>query len=131
MKKFTEIGESIESIKALLGARKPSLSSHLILSGIGGCFKYSLKKNAKALILKELNPKKYKYKETSHLDLDDCLVGNKIEAYSVKKPNFKKISNYSSSHGYQESKSSNTFAYAEIAQPFRNVLEGQLTKKVS
>jgi hypothetical protein len=121
MGEFQNRGDSIEGEKVHCNTRKAIPGGRFDFLGIGILWKYGCQTNAFVKIIEELNPKRFKYKSTSHLDLDDCISGEKIEVFSSDKLRFKKESNFSSTHGIQWSQS-NSYTYAEIKIPYRYIL---------
>ena len=81
-------------------------------------FKHLCKKNVKATIKEELEPKKYKLFKKSKLDRGDEVTGDTISIYADSLLEFKKEANYSSRHGIQTS-TTKRFGCAEIQTPFR------------
>lgn len=126
---FHEAGESIECLKCKLVTRKYSPSSVINDQTYGGrCFKYECDRNASAEILKELNPKNYKVRITSHLDLGDMLKAYSLIVYFQSKKRLKfDLVNKTGSHKAQEAICKG-FTYAEIKQPLANVISSMKSR---
>ena len=122
-------GESIECDKCELTARKIVPSSLQIDSSLGRVIKYEYSRNASAEILKELNPKEYKYKFSSTLDL-----GTKIQAESIyliaKHLKRLKLDLVNESGRHKASKGIiDNYTFAEIKYPLENVLNSIQKRK--
>ena len=122
-------GESIECEKCELTTRKVVPSSIQRNNVLGRVIKYECSQNSCAENIKELNPKKFKYKLGSNLDL-----GSRLEAKSiyVLTTQIKKVSpqiiNKSGKH-----KASNfivgKYVFAEIKYPLENVINSLKKRK--
>ncbi len=120
MAKLINQEDSIEGEKVLINTRKQITQSPVKRKGIR-LFKYKCSRHSKTEITEELNPKKFKIKEISALNLGDLLEADVIEVYPSNMLRFVKESGYSSKHSIQTAESK-SFTFAEIAIPFRFTL---------
>jgi len=123
------VGASIECEKCELISRKIVPSSPQMDDTLGRVIKYECSRNSSAEILKELNPKEFKYKISSNLDLGSKLQANGIYLLTTKLKRIKPdIVNESGRH--KASKSTiDGFTFAEIKYPLENVLNSINNRK--
>lgn len=122
MAEFNLIPQSIECESAEIISRKTVISSLMRDPKIGNCFKYSCSRNASAEILKELNPKKYKCKNTSNLNLSDKLKSEKLYVLVAGATKLKdELKNQTHRHKAQKY-ISKSFTFAEISKPFHSII---------
>jgi hypothetical protein len=76
--KYVVHGSSIECAQSEISSRDIKLSSLVDIPNVGKCRKYKCKRNSDAKILASLNPKKFIYKENSHLEINDSLSAEEI-----------------------------------------------------
>ncbi|MEI7581190.1 hypothetical protein [Runella sp.] len=123
------VGESIECDKCELVTRKivpSSLQMHHIL---GRVMKYDCSRNCSAKNLKELNPKKFRVKMTSDLDLNTLLSAESIFLFTTKlRPLKLNVVNESGRHKANEGVVDG-FTFAEIKYPMENVLNAIAKRK--
>lgn len=122
-------GESIECTKCEIIARKIVPSSPQIDDRFGRVIKYDCSRNSSAENLRELNPKEFKYKFSSNLDLGTVLKADSIYIITsqLKRLNCSVINEsgrHKASHGIIDS-----FTFAEIKYPLENVLNSMAKRK--
>ncbi len=115
-------GASIECEKCEITARKIVPSSPMVDDTLGRVIKYDCSRNSSAENQEELNPKEFKYKLSSNLDLGSRLQAESIYLITTNlgriKPN---IVNESGRH--KASKFNiKAYTFAEIKYPLENVL---------
>lgn len=121
MVKLIAQGASIEGERVSVYTRKQIFHSLVQIGGMTLC-KYKCSTHVKSEVIEELIPKRYKIKKTSNLNAGDLLEADVIEVYPQSMLTFEKEANYSHTHGIQTAQSKG-FTYAEIAIPFRFLLE--------
>lgn len=122
-------GESIECDKCELTARKIVPSSPQIDSLLGRVIKYECSRNASAEILKELNPKEFRCKVTSNLDLGTKIQAESIYLITCQLKRLKlDLVNESGRHKASKGIIEN-FTFAEIKYPLENVLNSIQKRK--
>ena len=122
-------GESIECDKCELIARKVVPSSPQEHDILGLVIKYDCTLNATAKNLKELNPKKFRCKLTSNLDLGATLKAKSIYflTQSLKRLKFE-LDHESGAH--KASKGIiNYYVFAEIKYPLENIVNSIKKRK--
>lgn len=122
-------GESIECDKCELITRKIVPSSPLFNSTIGRVIKYECSRNSSTEILKELDPKEFKYKFSSNLNL-----GTKLQAESLylitSQLKKLKLDLVNESGRHKASRGTiDGYTFAEIKYPIANVLNAIKKKK--
>lgn len=123
------VGASIECEKCELIARKIVPSSPQLHATLGKVIKYDCSRNSSAENLEELNPKKFKHKATSDLDLGTKLQADGIYLITSKLKRIKPdIVNETGRH--KASKTTiNEFTFAEIKIPLENVINSMNKRK--
>lgn len=123
------VGASIECEKCELIARKIVPSSPQLDDTLGKVIKYECSRNSSAENIEELNPKEFKYKLSSDLDLGTKLQADGIYLITTKLKRIKPdIVNESGKH--KASKTTiNAFTFAEIKYPLENVINSMNKRK--
>lgn len=123
------VGESIECDKCELTVRKYVPSSPQIHPTLGKLLKYNCSRNCTALNLRELNPKAFKIKITSNLDLGAILSAESIFFLTSRlKPLKLNVVNESGRHKANKGVVEG-FTFAEIKYPMENVLNAMAKKQ--
>ena len=78
MAEFIKIGDSIEGQKLNIITRKKVVQGVIKIDGIGNCYRYLCKKNAKSTIHISLENHKPIYLPTSHVNENDTISGDAI-----------------------------------------------------
>jgi hypothetical protein len=122
-------GESIECDKCELIAKKVVPSSPQIDDSLGRVIKYDCSRNSSSENLKELNPKVFKYKFSSNLDLGTKLNAESIYLLTSQLKRIKlEIVNETGIHKANKGIIEG-FTFAEIKYPLVNVLNSILKRK--
>ena len=116
------VGDSIECEKCELTSKKIVPSTPQFDDTLGRVIKYECSRNSSAENLKELDPKEYKFKLSSDLDLGTRLQAEGIYIITTKLNRIKPdIVNESGRH--KASKTTiNGYTFAEIKYPLENVI---------
>ncbi|MDZ4757321.1 MAG: hypothetical protein SGJ10_04160 [Bacteroidota bacterium] len=117
------MGDSIECEHSEVVAKKIIPSSPQRRDDIGVCIKYLCTRDGSAEVVKELDPKVHKIKESSNLNLGDCI---KSEAFFVLVEGLRplsktKLGGQSNRHS-SNSVSPRKYTYAEISYPFARIM---------
>ncbi len=126
---YIKNNDSIEGISFSLCCRKyinMMPTNDPILSKI--VFNFAIKNNAKAVIEKELSPKKAIIRETSYLNKDDGIQGDIIRGFSVK-PVSKETLIHRGSHRAKNI-TTKKFSFAKIEREWRVISLKKLTEAI-
>ncbi|MCK9375695.1 MAG: hypothetical protein M0P73_06050 [Syntrophobacterales bacterium] len=126
---YTDICNSIEGQKVSLQCRKftsfrPRVDSKMTQS----IFPFKLAISSLAIISEELEPKEHRFRPTSILDQDACLLGETIDGFSLKPLSSPKIVHGSAKHEASLIYSKG-FVYAHIEIGVRALLQKKEKEK--
>lgn len=126
---FYKSGESIEAQKAKIFAKKVIPQSIISNSKLGRLRKYTLERDGEAHVIKELDPKKAIYKETSNVNAGDSI--NCLKFFILAKEVSLKFTKtpYSGDHNTQLALTSD-FTFAEISYPFLQIVNALEKRKI-
>jgi|ERR1019366_373074 hypothetical protein len=128
---FVYTGASIEAEGTEIISRDIKISSLVNVPNVGRCQKYNCKRNSEAKVVIELTPKQPRYKEKSHIDLNDEIKGEEIVLLvnSIKKITID-VENYTGRHKTQTT-STKCYSFAEITVKFPNISELKDPKQIA
>lgn len=110
-------------------AKKIVVSTLQNTPALGRHFKYSCSRDASAEIIKEVDPKKWRIKKTSHLNSGDSLQCEKLYVLVLGISKLKpKLITHSGRHKAEEY-NSKSFSYAEITLSFAHIIHALENRK--
>jgi hypothetical protein len=116
-------GASLECLHAEVVSRDIKLSALVDVPEIGKCRKYNCKRNSKASILEELNPKKPIINLNSRLNIGDSIKAEEIVILLNNLRTLKiEVINLSGRHKAQKTET-NCYTHAEITMQFPQIGE--------
>lgn len=121
--KFVQAGDQIECSKSEVISRRITPRALKKIPRIGKCWTYNCKRNSSAEIVKELDPKKTRYCENSHLDEGDILSSEDIvvTVENIRKIQAVKIGGQTATHSSQKMRTKD-FTHAKITKPFMHII---------
>jgi len=127
---FFYTNASIECANAQIITRKIVPSSFSNIKNVGRCSIYSCSRDSSAEIQKELDPKQPRNRALSHLDHGDMIKAKDIIVYvnDLKRLNCD-VQHHSHTHKAHEA-TTKYYTFAQITQPFPNLLPLKNPKQI-
>ncbi len=122
------VGESIEGLATEIFAKKIVFNAYLNHPIIGRSSQYKCERDGYAEISKELDPKKHRVKETSLLNIGDCIESEKfiILTLEISRLDVSK-STFSGRHNCNHTKT-HKFTFGAITVPFSHIISAIINK---